>query len=262
VATHSTQPTSARTPFHVVRPEEGVVGPLRILAASEHTRGLYFALEWETTPARPDAPLELHAHQEHDESEYVLTGEREIVVDGQRWRGGPGLFVMGPRRVGHAMRTVGPTASRWLHFFSPAGLEQFFVQRERMRADGTSPEELRLLGERYGITDDPPRRAIEAPFASLPDARPDAVVATGRQTRNAYALAERSALPDQPHEHVDQEEAFYIISGELIVDAEGVEVVAPARSFVLVPRGLRHRHVTSARTRLLAVYSPGQALAH
>src|SRR5215216_5341191 len=93
--------TGVKPAVHVVRPHESVVGPLRILAGSEHTRSLYFALEWETPPARPGPPLGWHSHEEHDESEYVLTGEREILIDKQRWQGGSGLFVLSPRRSVH-----------------------------------------------------------------------------------------------------------------------------------------------------------------
>ena len=254
---------SGGTPvLHVLRPDEGVVGPLRILAGSEQTRGLYFALEWETPPAGPGAGLGLHAHEDHDESEYVVTGEREILAADQCWRGGSGLFVLAPRRTLHTMRTVGAASSRWLHFFSPAGLEQFFIERERLRAEGATAEELRALRGRYGLLDVPSRPATEPPFASPADAHRGGAVVTGEHTRNAYALAERSALPEDAHVHGDQEEAFYVIAGELVVEAESIEVTAPARSFVLVPRGVRHRHVTSAGTRLLAVFSPGHAVAH
>ena len=40
------------------------------------------------------------------------------------------------------------------------------------------------------------------------------------------------------------------------------EVTATPRSVVLVPRGLRHCHVATPGTRLLAVYSPGHLIPH
>jgi mannose-6-phosphate isomerase-like protein (cupin superfamily) len=111
-----------------------------------------------------------------------------------------------------------------------------------------------------GLTPGP---AIGAPFVSSgPGARRDGVVVTGQATRNAYALAELTTLPEDDHAHVEQEEAFYVMSGELVVEAEGIALTSTPRAFVLVPRGLRHRHVTTPGTRLLAIYSPGHTVAH
>jgi len=75
-------------------------------------------------------------------------------------------------------------------------------------------------------------------------------------------LGELNSLPEQAHEHADQEEAFYVISGELIVEVGELIVTAPTRSFVLVPRGIRHRHVAAAGARLRAIYLPGHAFQH
>jgi mannose-6-phosphate isomerase-like protein (cupin superfamily) len=259
---HSTQPTSARAALHVVRPDEGLLGPLRILAGGEQTRSCYFALEWQTPPTHPGPPSGWHSHEEHDEGEYVLTGEREIFIDDQRWQGGPGLFALSPRRTRHTMRTSGPDPSLWLHFFSPAGLEHFFAERERLRAHGASPDEIRALGRQYGMRDAPRSRATESPVASAAATRRDGTVVTGEHTRNAYALAERSVLPAEAHVHDTQEEGFYVIRGELTVEADGAELVLPARSFVLIPRGLPRRHVTSPGAQVLVIASPGHAVLH
>jgi quercetin dioxygenase-like cupin family protein len=94
------------------------------------------------------------------------------------------------------------------------------------------------------------------------DARADGVVVTGRETRQAYTLAERAALPEQDHQHHDHEGAFYVIRGELAVDVEGMSLTMLARSFVLVPRGLRRRHLAAAGTRVLAISSPGHLVPH
>ena len=105
-------------------------------------------------------------------------------------------------------------------------------------------------------------RAAEPVYVSSVDTRRDGVVATGAETRNAYALADRSMLPEQDHVHTDQEEAFYVVSGELAVEVEGVSLTVPARSFVLVPRGRRRRHIAAPGTRLLTIYSPGHVVPH
>ncbi|HEV8534506.1 MAG TPA: cupin domain-containing protein [Candidatus Limnocylindria bacterium] len=239
---------------HLVRPDEGIVGPLRILAGGAETGGRYFALEWETKPSPPD-PDSFHSHEDQDESEFVLTGEREISCGAEQWRGGRGLFVIAPPRTRHTMRTLGNESSRWLHFFSPAGLERFFVEREWMRAAGKSPMEIAAVAERYGTRSLPTRAPEAAPMASLPaeDASRRVVVA-GDLTRGAYALVEMASLPEQPHTH-DQDEAFYVMDGELTIELNGERIVAPARSFVLVPRGLKRRHRAGRSGRLLAVFS-------
>src|SRR5919108_1036710 len=106
--------------LHIVRPHEGMLGSLRILAGAEPTRGRYFAFESETAPAQTAAALDVHAHAAYDECEYVLSGTREIVVEEQRWEAQPGFFALAPRHARHGMRTIGSGPSRWLHLFSPA----------------------------------------------------------------------------------------------------------------------------------------------
>jgi quercetin dioxygenase-like cupin family protein len=254
--------SDAALDVHVVRPDEGVLGALRVLAGVEQTRGMYFAFEMETAPSESPTALDVHAHAAYEESEYVLTGRREIVVGGEHWQAPPGFFALAPRHVGHGMRTIGAERSRWLHFFSPATIERYFVERERLRESGATAEELRALSQRYSVGEDAVKGPTEPAYASTTDTRRDGVIVSGRNTRNAYALVERSVLPEEYHEHADQEEAFYVISGELVVEVEGVAVSASERSFVLVPRGVRHRHVAPSGTSLLAIFSPGGAIPH
>ena len=59
-----------------------------------------------------------------------------------------------------------------------------------------------------------------------------------------------------PHSH-PWDEAFYVIAGELILEVDGDRIVAPARSFVIVPRGTNRRHQLGPASRCLAVFSPG-----
>jgi quercetin dioxygenase-like cupin family protein len=258
----STARSTASSAIHVVRPHEGALGSLRILAGVEQTRGLYFAFESETTPAPSGAALDVHAHAAYEESEYVLSGTREIVVEGPQWHAESGFFVIAPRRAQHGMRTIGSAPSRWLHFFSPAEIERYFVERERLRDQSASADQLRALSHSYSVGDAPLSQAAERVYVSSADTRRDGVVATGAVTRNAYALADRSTLPAQDHVHADQEEAFYVMSGELTVEVEGVSQTAAARSFVLVARGRQRRHIAAPGTRLLTIYSPGHMVPH
>src|SRR5947208_2152815 len=60
------------------------------------------------------------------------------------------------------------------------------------------------------------------------------VVATGRDTRDAYALVELSTLSGDLHAHAEQEEAFYVLAGSLIVEADGAATTLTPGDFVLV----------------------------
>ncbi len=204
--------------------------------------------------------LDVHAHTAYDESEYVLTGTREIVIEDQRWEVGAGFFALAPRHARHGMRTVGSAPARWLHFFSPAGIERYFRAREQLRERGATAEELRALSAQHAASVPSSADVGEPAYAIVGPSWDGRVVATGRGTRDAYAVVERSTLPEAVHEHADQEEAFYILFGKLTVEAEGVTITAAPGTFVLVPRGVTHRHTAAPDALLLAIYSPGHAI--
>jgi quercetin dioxygenase-like cupin family protein len=60
------------------------------------------------------------------------------------------------------------------------------------------------------------------------------------------------------HVHDEEDDAFYILSGELTFVLGDEEVRAPAGTFVLVPPGVEHgfRNDTSEAVRILNVHSP------
>lgn len=71
------------------------------------------------------------------------------------------------------------------------------------------------------------------------------IIKAGREaTRGAYAVRENGAPPGYAsvplHMHRSAEEAFYVLSGRLAVQAGGVRVDVEAGSFALVPRGMVH----------------------
>jgi quercetin dioxygenase-like cupin family protein len=167
--------------IHVVRPNDGKLGTLRLLAGEAETRGQYFAFESETPPS--SGPLDVHAHTAYEESEYVLSGSREIVIEDQRWKVGGGFFALAPRRARHGMRTVGSAPARWLHFFSPAGIERYFRAREQLREQGASAEELRALSGEHAASVLASSDEAEPAYAIESRPRDGRVVATGRETR-------------------------------------------------------------------------------
>jgi quercetin dioxygenase-like cupin family protein len=69
------------------------------------------------------------------------------------------------------------------------------------------------------------------------------VKAAGSDTRNAFTLieAERQAgSGPAPHIHHDEEEAFYLLEGELTITCGEQTWTASPGAFALLPRGIPH----------------------
>ena len=60
------------------------------------------------------------------------------------------------------------------------------------------------------------------------------------------------------HVHDDEDDAFYILDGELVFEVEGKEIVAGPGTFVLVPPGVEHTFAnrTDAEVRVLNIHAP------
>src|SRR5215210_8629985 len=68
--------------------------------------------------------------------------------------------------------------------------------------------------------------------------------ATMAETGGAYSLTEHlvTSASDPPmHVQVDEEEAFYVLDGEIEFEVDGDIVVATPGTFALVARGAAHR---------------------
>jgi quercetin dioxygenase-like cupin family protein len=88
--------------------------------------------------------------------------------------------------------------------------------------------------------------------------------ADGAETGGAYCLMEHvvtAAGNPPPHVHRDEEEAFYVLDGELEVDVDGATMTATAGTFALVPRGAVHtfRVLTDTARVLVIASSPDGA---
>ena len=81
-------------------------------------------------------------------------------------------------------------------------------------------------------------------------------------TAGAFSVHDNTIPPGspgpRPHLHRHHEETFYVLEGELTVRAGTRKIVAPAGSFVVVPRGVAHRpsNPGTSLTRVLLVFSP------
>lgn len=79
---------------------------------------------------------------------------------------------------------------------------------------------------------------------------------TPRFTFGIIEIAPGRAL--EPHVHDDEDDAFYILQGELTFDLGRDQVKAPPGTFVLVPPGVEHgfRNETEQPVRILNIHAP------
>ena len=59
------------------------------------------------------------------------------------------------------------------------------------------------------------------------------------------------------HKHDDDDEFFYVVEGELLIDLEGRTVALPPRTGFVVPKGVMHRTWAPKRTVILMVENAG-----
>jgi quercetin dioxygenase-like cupin family protein len=79
---------------------------------------------------KPGGPP-LHLHHEQDEFWYVISGECVFQVGSEGYQAQSGDCLLGPRDVPHAYAFVGPSDSRILVGFTPAGKIQEYFERPR-----------------------------------------------------------------------------------------------------------------------------------
>src|SRR5438876_265687 len=69
------------------------------------------------------------------------------------------------------------------------------------------------------------------------------ILASGEDTGGAYALIHAEVPPGggpPPHVHRREDEAFYVLEGDLAVQADGRTLLAAVGSWITLPRGSRH----------------------
>jgi quercetin dioxygenase-like cupin family protein len=84
-------------------------------------------------------------------------------------------------------------------------------------------------------------------------------VVTRAETGGAYGISEHllTAAANPPmHVHLYEDEAFYVLDGEIELVVDGRSAVAGAGCFALVPRGVPHAFAVRSETaRMLAIVS-------
>lgn len=88
-------------------------------------------------------------HHDHDETIYVLEGERVMRVGEQTAHAGAGSVVYVPRGTVHSHRNVGPGPHRAIVLFTPGGLEGFFFEVSELTGP-PDPARLAAIAARYG----------------------------------------------------------------------------------------------------------------
>ena len=63
--------------------------------------------------------VDLHTHEDHVDSFYVLEGEAEFTVEGEVFRAPPGTYVAAPAGVVHGFRNAGDGDLRVLNIHAP-----------------------------------------------------------------------------------------------------------------------------------------------
>lgn len=105
--------------------------------------------------------------------------------------------------------------------------------------------------------------AGEGKALTNPIGAPMAILARAEDTGGAYSLLwseQPTGAPPVPmHIHRKEEEAFYILEGELEIRVGGRTVRATAGSYVLVPRGVAQAFTNPGMqtARFLTIFTPG-----
>jgi len=85
--------------------------------------------------------------------------------------------------------------------------------------------------------------------------------ATATDTGGAFTLHEQwitAAGNPPPHVHADQDEAFFVLEGQIEVTVGGDSSVVPAGGFAFGPRGVPHTYaVPEGTAHLLVIATPG-----
>ena len=86
-------------------------------------------------------------------------------------------------------------------------------------------------------------------------------LATGEQTGGAYVLSEARVLPGggpPPHIHHREDEAFFVLEGEITFTLGGRKVVAKPGMFIQGPRGIPHAFKNDSHmpARMLILVTP------
>ena len=220
--------------------------------------GERYCLSWTDVP--PGGGPRPHVQGREDEVFYLLSGELEFTAGNRTVRLGVGGLIQIRRGTAHAFRNVGPSKAEMLCLNAPAGFDrfQYAAGQPLDRIEPPTPDDLaRLekLAPDFGNDLHPPAEAFHR--------APDVIVRqpgegrsvwaagdrytfllAGEDTRGDYALWHAWIPPGggpPPHTHSREDEAFYVLEGELVCRYGGEQFTAGPGTFVNLPPGTPHQ---------------------
>ncbi len=114
----------------------------------DQTSGAFSIVEMFYAPGNFTPP---HRHEKTDEVAYILDGELGVMVAEEDFMAGPGSFVVRPKGVPHALWNITDRPVHLLDMYTPAGLEEWFVELSRLVSAAVPPtmEQLFEAGRRF-----------------------------------------------------------------------------------------------------------------
>jgi mannose-6-phosphate isomerase-like protein (cupin superfamily) len=138
----------------ILTPGEGremMLGSVRVTVQEDgaHTRGTFGLAEFAFPPHAPAPPP--HVHHAHEEGFYILEGELEFLVGGERIQVGQGTFILVPIGVAHSFGNPTDRPARFLNTFTPPRYLGYFEEMSRqIAASGPlNPSQARELMAHY-----------------------------------------------------------------------------------------------------------------
>lgn len=233
---------------------------VRYLAVAEQTARRYTV----SISRVASVPLPLVRRRDH-EGWYVLSGEVAVSV-GNRTISVPagGFLNVAPGAV-RGVTGSGPGPAEVLTVTAPAGFDEFQFRSGLPLSGPAEPvppatepgrEEAAALAPKYGVALNPPVASETEPrfrLVSPGGGRALAVVgdvyrflAVSEDTDGRYALWHATVSPGGGpplHSHANEEEAFYVLSGTVTFQADGVSRRLGPGGFAHLPSGTRHLFV-------------------
>jgi quercetin dioxygenase-like cupin family protein len=200
---------------------------------------------------------DLHVHERHTDVFYVLDGELTVRLgpEGEETTLAAGSLARIPPGVVHGFRNASDADVAYLNLHAPGAR---FADYLRGLRDGTPPP---ADYDQQPVPDDGGRPADEAEIGRAEELSDGAgnrvtLLADGAEVTVALLEAEPGdATP--PHVHERHPECFYVLDGELELEAGGECFTLTAGAWALVPAGVPHTIANREPVRFLCVHAPG-----
>ena len=250
--------------------------PVQYLADTDATNGTYCA-SIGSAPQGAGAPPHRHKFVE---GFYILSGEVEFTAGNETVILTQGEFINVGSMTAHFPRVKSQHAEL-LTIAAPTGFDQFQMQAgEQLASRDSEPtksaddvkKSIMQLAPQFDIDMNPPDEAFEStPKVHVARSNDGEIVdavgdryrflVEGDQTNGLYAMwhATISAGGGPPlHTHSREEEAFYVLKGELTFEADGQQFTGGPGTFVNLPVGSTHRfsNQTDTNAEVLILVAP------